>query len=142
MFRTACWTSLSVNLAKASTVSTPVRFEKGLLLSSARATLHESLFDRGGGGAEEVWTRAGRVRKLTRSSRSKFKMLWHRFSIECLRSAHSVQFTNSSGPGLDFWLPYSKMILASRSYVNGIFAVLYLKKAVPVYDISLKLQRT
>ena len=47
-------------------------------------------------------TRAGRVRELTRSSRSKFKMVWHQFStvqFPCLQlvwKVRSVQFGASS----------------------------------------------
>ena len=56
----------------------------------------------------KVRVRAGRARELTRSSRSKFIMVWHQFSTVQLpslqlawkvRSVQFVQFTNSSGPG-------------------------------------------
>ena len=50
---------------------------------------------------EQVGTRAGRVRELTRSSRSKFKMVWHQFSSvqfpshQFVRKVRSVQFLGS-----------------------------------------------
>ena len=71
-----------IDLAKASAVSTHVRVEKGLLLCSVRATLHEPVFEREDRGGLAL-------------------------------------------------LPYSKMIPASRFYVNRIFAVLFYLKTGP-----------
>ena len=48
-------------------------------------------------------------------------------------AAWTIIFEGEGRGGLDYWLPYSKMSPASRSYVNGIFAVFYLKKGSVLY---------
>ena len=80
-------------------------------------------------GSQHVWARAGKVRKLAWSSRSKFKLVWHQFNtlftifsgkftqlisghwgqvppFSPFSSVHSVQFKISSGSDSDWpaWL--------------------------------------